>query len=236
MSMSKVEDNYSGDNFFIVDFDRTLVDSDKLFEVFLEISNRYITIPIEQIELAQQDIRQRGDSFDTAGYVRDCLNKEGRRDEWEKLIKLYIHESRSLNYLLPGAHELIEWLKVQKKSYGILTYGNPMWQHLKIAASGFKHVNHIITEEKAKGKIITSWKQQDGRYKLPEAFGSHVVEAIRLIDDKAVSFTSFPPEPSRGYWVIDPSNELPSQLGPIPENTKRYDNLYAVLQTLKSSG
>lgn len=232
--MSKIEDNYHEDSYFIVDFDRTLVDSDKLFEVFLEISNRFITVPIEQVELAQRDMRQRGDSFDTASYVRDCLNKESRTDEWEKLKKIYIHESRSLNYLLPGAYELIEWLKIQKKKYGILTYGNPIWQHLKLTASGFNHVDHIITGEKAKGKIITSWRQHDGSYKLPEALGNHVVDAIRLIDDKAVSFTSFPPEPSRGYWVIDPSNELPSQLGSIPQNTKRYNSLISVLLDLQS--
>ncbi|MCA9327734.1 HAD hydrolase-like protein, partial [Candidatus Saccharibacteria bacterium] len=162
--------------FYIVDFDRTLVDSDKLTEVFIEIADQYGAISREQVAKADADMKQTGDSFDTAGYVRDHLTREGRMDAWEDLEKQFIHECRSLNMLLPGAAELLEWLAQHGKRYGILTYGNPLWQRLKITAAGFKHVRHIILEQKEKGKLVSSWQENNGIFRIPEALGRGRVE------------------------------------------------------------
>lgn len=218
--------------FYIVDFDRTLVDSDKLLEVFVEVSQEYIAIPREQIEAADRDVKSRGDSFDTASYVRDRLAETGNADKWADLEKRFIHESRSLNYLLPGAAELLEWLASHGKHYGILTYGNPLWQHLKLTASGFNHVRHIILEHKDKGRLISSWQNTDKSFRLPEAFGRRVANRIVMIDDKAVSFEGFPVGTSKGYWVLDPAHELPSQQGSVPVNVVRMPDLAAVIREL----
>jgi len=221
--------------FYIVDFDRTLVDSDKLLEVFIEIANTYFAIPREQIERANEDVKQRGDSFDTAGFVRDHLYDHDRGDDWEKLEKRFIHESRALNYLLPGATELLEWLAANGKHYGILTYGNPLWQHLKLTASGFNHVRHMILEQKEKGMLIASWQKTDGSFKLPDALGRHSASHIVMIDDKAVSFAGLPGAPTQGFWVLDPANELPSQQGSVPANVTRLNTLHDILKVLRTS-
>jgi phosphoglycolate phosphatase-like HAD superfamily hydrolase len=218
--------------YYIVDFDRTLVDSDKLLEVFIEIAHNYFDIPREQIEKADADVKQRGDSFDTAKYVRDHLNAEDRSEEWADLEKQFIHESRALNYLLPGAAELLEWLAANGKRYGILTYGNPLWQHIKLTAAGFNHVRHIIMEQKEKGKLISTWQRPDGTFHLPDALGRGEADYIVMIDDKAVSFAEFPGSPSKGYWVLDPAHELLSQQGTVPANVTRYDNLYDAIKAL----
>lgn len=218
--------------FYIVDFDRTLVDSDKLTEVFIEVAEQYGAISREQIAKADADMKQIGDSFDTAGYVRDHLTAEGRLDAWEDLEKQFIHECRSLNMLLPGAAELLEWLAQHGKRYGILTYGNPLWQRLKITASGFKHVKHIIMEQKEKGKLISSWRQPGGTFRIPEALGRGEVDRIVMMDDKAVSFAGFPDGTSKGYWVLEPGRELPSQKGEVPINVVRVSNLYEVIEHL----
>ncbi|MCA9334709.1 HAD hydrolase-like protein, partial [Candidatus Saccharibacteria bacterium] len=205
-------------DFYIVDFDRTLVDSDKLFEVFIEIAHRYFDIPREQIEKANEDMKARGDSFDTAGYVREHLYEEDRGDEWKSLKEAYIKECQALNMLIPGASELIQWLESNGKQYGILTYGNPMWQGLKITAAGFDQTNHIVMVHKEKGRLISSWQDESGMFRLPEAFGGGLVDTIVMIDDKAISFSEYPPAPSKGFWVLDPQNELPSQKGSVQEN------------------
>lgn len=215
--------------FYIVDFDRTLVDSDKLFEVFIEIAHRYFAIPREQIEKANEDMKARGDSFDTAGYVREHLYEEDRGDEWKSLKQAYIKECQALNMLIPGASELIQWLESNGKQYGILTYGNPMWQGLKITAAGFDQTNHIVMVHKEKGRLITSWRDDSGMFRLPEAFGAGLVDSVVMIDDKAISFCEFPGEPSKGYWVLDPQNELPSQQGSVPENVVRCVDLREVI-------
>lgn len=218
--------------FYIVDFDRTLVDADKLLGVFIEIAHKYLDIPREQMEKANEDIKARGDSFDTAGYVREHLYEQDRGDEWNSLKKLYIQECQALNMLLPGAAELIEWLESNDKQYGILTYGNPMWQGLKITAAGFEQTSHIVMVHKEKGRLISSWRDESGIFNLPEAFGGGVVDSIVMIDDKAVSFSEYPEEPSRGYWVLDPANELPSQQGNVQENIERCTDLHEVMKRL----
>jgi FMN phosphatase YigB (HAD superfamily) len=220
--------------FYIVDFDRTLVDSDKLTEVFVEIAEEYNAISREQVLKADADMKQLGDSLDTAGYVRDYMFEQGRGDEWEKLEKTFIHESRSLNYLLPGAAELLEWLPANGKHYGLLTYGNPLWQHLKLTAAGFNHTRHMILEQKEKGKLISSWQKTDGSFRLPDALGRHSASHIVMIDDKAVSFAQFPDAPSKGYWVLDPAKELPSQQGTVAENVERHSDLASVIKALST--
>ncbi len=220
------------ETFYIVDFDRTLVDTDKLNEVFVEVATQYGAISTEQLQKADADVKRTGDSFDTAGYVRDRLADEDRSEDWEKLEKQFIHESRSLNYLLPGASDLLEWLALHGKRYGILTYGNPLWQHLKLTAAGFNHVRHIVMEHKEKGRLISSWHRPDDTFRLPQEFGGGTASAVVLIDDKAVSFAEFPGQPSRGYWVCDPAHELPAQQGSVPSNVTRHHALGDILELL----
>ena len=178
--------------FYIIDFDRTLVDSDKLLQVFIEVAQQHGGISREQIEAADAEVKRTGDSFDTAGYVRDHLFAEGRGEEWDNMEKQFIHESRALNYMLPGAGELVEHLKATSNNFGILTYGNPLWQRIKMTAAGFNHVPHIIITQKEKGRFISGWRQDDGSFRLPHEFGHGIVNEIVLIDDKAVSFSEFP--------------------------------------------
>ncbi|RYX78413.1 hypothetical protein EON76_05965 [bacterium] len=220
------------DSFYIIDFDRTLADSDKLFDVFLGVVDHYLELPREQVEAAYADVKARGDSFDTASYVRDHLADRGDTDQWEQLEKQYIHESRALNMLLPGAVELLTHLQTTHKRYGILTYGNPLWQHLKLTASGFNHVHRIIMEQKEKGRLVSSWLHSDGLYHLPQEFGGGTAKRIVMMDDKAVSFDGFPPSPSIGFQVVDKSKILPSQIGDIPSNVTVVDTLHTVIATL----
>lgn len=220
------------DVFYIVDFDRTLADSDKLLEVFIEIANNYFDIPREQLIKVDADIKARGDSNDMAGYVRDHLAEQGEGEKWGDLEKRFIHDSRALNYLLPGATELQGWLSANNKRHGILTYGNPLWQKMKLTASGFNHVPRIVTEHKHKGRLIRDWQQADGTFAIPHEFGGGFASKVILIDDKAVSFADFPSAPSGGHWVLDPSRELPSQQGVVPGNVQRHSDLFSVIESL----
>ena len=218
--------------YYIVDFDRTLVDTDKLNEVFIEICEQYGVISRERLMKVDAEVKQNGDSFGMAKYVRDTMAEQDRDGEWGKLEKQYIHESRALNYLLPGAAELLEWLAAHGKRYGILTYGNPLWQRMKLTAAGFNHTHHIILEKKEKGRFISKWQRSDGLFKIPDALGRGTVDRIVMIDDKAVSFDSFPGNPSAGYWVLDSARELPSQQGVVGSNVIRCQNLAEVRSRL----
>ncbi len=221
--------------FYIVDFDRTLADTDKLNDVFFAIVEQYAIISRQELKKADEDVKRQGDSFDTAGYVRDKLRDSGRSHDWQRLEKQYIHESHSLNMLLPGAAELLAYFASHDLRYGILTYGNPLWQRLKLAAAGFNHVPRIIMTNKEKGRLVRSWQQPDKTFVLPSEFGGGVADVITMIDDKAVSFGDFPYAPSRGYWVLDSAHELPSQQGSVPSNVIRLTALTEVMDFIQTS-
>lgn len=227
-----VQPTNSIDTFYIVDFDRTLADSDKLLQVFIEITNQYIILPLSQVEKIDADVKAKGDSFDTASYVRNHLADSDQLDLWERLEKQFIHESRALNMLLPGASELLSYLNQGQLPHGILTYGNPMWQHLKLTAAGFNHVHRIVTTNKHKGLLISSWLKEDGLFHLPQEFGGVTARKIVLIDDKAASFEGFPGEPSTGYQVLNLDNALPAQLGDVPSNVTHANTLAEVINLL----
>lgn len=217
--------------FYVVDFDRTLVDSDKLLEVFVEISGKYSPISGEQIKRLDAEIKQRGDTLFLAQYIRTTLSEKNRLGDWEKLEKSFIHEARYLNFLLPGADEFLEWLTLNNQDFGILTYGDPLWQKLKLSATGFNHVRHIVTEHKEKGKLIAKWLQDDGGFTVPKEYGGGTYEKLVLIDDKAVSFKDMPSS-AVGYWVLANGHELPSQVGDTDYNVTRYDNLLDILKVV----
>jgi len=204
--------------FYIVDFDRTLADSEKLFDMFVTMAQRYTALPEAQITAAHEQMIAKGDSFDTASYVRDHMREAGEGDRWNDLEKHYIHESRSVNMLLPGARDLLDEFRIRGERFGILTYGNPFWQHLKLSAVGFNHLHRIVMVQKQKGKLVSSWQQSDGSFHLPQEFGGGTVDRIVMLDDKAVSFDGFPGNPSAGYHVVDKAHLLPSQEGDVPSN------------------
>jgi len=220
------------ETFYVVDFDRTLADSDKLLEVFMTVSEQHLAIPREEIEKVDRDVKARGDTLDIVHYVRDQLAARDESVEWEEVEKQFIHESRGLNMLLPGAAELLDFLSSNNYRYGILTYGSPMWQRMKITASGFKYIPHIITESKEKGRFISHWQQEDQTFLIPKELGGGSAKTIVLIDDKADSFIGFPAHHSQGYWVLDPAHELPAQQGSVPATVVRYPNLHDLLEVL----
>ena len=187
---------------------------------------------LDSLHPIDSEVKQRGDTFLLATYVRDHLSSENRIDDWEAMEKLFIHESRSLNYLLPGANELFEWLDADDKSYGILTYGDVLWQKLKLSAAGFKQIPHIIMDKKEKGKLISSWLDAHGVFQIPSELGGGSADGVVMFDDKAVSFSQFPPSPSRGFWVLDSGHELLSQRGVAPGNVERLSDLSEALRRL----
>jgi phosphoglycolate phosphatase-like HAD superfamily hydrolase len=224
----------SESEFIVVDYDRTLADADKQLAIFIEVAEQHGAISRDQIMAADADVKLRGDSLDTAKYVRDHLREQNRLDEWQNLERQFIHESRFLNVMLPGATEMLEWLKQNGKRHGILTYGNPLWQRMKLTAAGFNHYPHIIMERKEKGRFITGWQTDDGIFAIPHEFGGGVADSVVLIDDKAVSFADFPGAPSRGIWVVDKANMLPSQKGEVPDNVSHVTDLTTIIDILEN--
>lgn len=232
--MSTIEPNSQpcSDTFYVVDFDRTLVDSDILLERFIAVVAKHTDVSTEGIVQAGQRAQQQGESFDAARYVRATLALQGHDEHWRELSDRFAEESSAGDMMLPGAARLLEALGGQKCRYGILTYGSPLWQGLKIRASGLHEVPRIITTHKEKGRTIAAWRLNGDEFALPPEFGGGVVQSIVLIDDKAVSFDGFPGAPSHGFHVVSSELGLPAQRGSVPGNVQRLTSLHEVVDRL----
>jgi hypothetical protein len=88
-----------------------------------------------------------------------------------------------------------------------MTYGNPYWQRLKIAAAGLEKVPCIVVDSSRKARQIASWYDEaQNRYVLPRPLldgagaDDRIVREIILVDDKLVAFDGLH-ERTRGYLV-----------------------------------
>lgn len=218
--------------FYLLDFDRCLVDTERLFDMFVEVVTHYTSIPMSELKAADRDMKRRGDSFDTASFVRERLLELGDVIVWEKIVQEFIEKVGETDVLMLGARQLIDRLDSRQLHYGVLTYGNPLWQDIKLRACGLSDLPTYIAPRKEKGLLIQSWLQS-GVFLLPKELTGVWTKALVLVDDKAVSFDGFPSLPSRGFWVLDDTQPiLPSQQGGVLSNVKRVQNLTDVINTI----
>ena len=70
--------------------------------------------------------------------------------------------------------------------FGIITYGNPKYQLLKLEFMGLSDVPVLVTSEPgAKASLIGSWRQEgSGAFAIPDALGGCEAELVMLVDDK----------------------------------------------------
>lgn len=144
-----------GSLFVLLDFDRTLADTDRLKMAF-----------DETVFEVRRDDSQETDSI---------------------VVERFLAKTSNANYLLPGAKELLRFLDDFLIAHGILTYGDSVWQELKLRAARLDQVPYLITDDKAKGRLISSWNQE-GVYRLPAELGAGEYQHLMLVDDRIHSF------------------------------------------------
>ncbi len=219
--------NEKSREYYLLDFDRCLADTDKLAEVFFDKVGAHTGITKDQLDLARRDVELSGGSFDAVAYIQDKLESSGDSQIFELIERDFIDSVRADDYLLPGARELLQ--KLENLQHGIMTYGGERWQRMKIAAVALDNVAALITATPKKGQLIASWQQSDSTFKLPRELNSNdqAFGSVVLIDDKAVSFRELPSN-AKGYQVLPSGNVLPSQAGDLPGNVTRVETLHDI--------
>ncbi|HET6747476.1 MAG TPA: HAD hydrolase-like protein [Candidatus Saccharimonadales bacterium] len=197
--MSQIEE------FYIIDFDRTLARTDDLRLLFESVAFKETAIPAEDIKQGELIYKN---NFDVIGYLRSLLKKTMSKEEVETTIKrvkqLYLKQAARENLLEPYAEELLMELHKHKAAFGILTTGSEEWQQVKIKAAGLADIPHLIVGTAKKSELIASWKQVDGRFLLPDELSgraSYGVDKIIFVDDKPISFEGIP-DGVEGFWVL----------------------------------
>lgn len=200
--------NQSADyRYWAVDFDRCLGNVDVLFNHYVEVLRDYHAVAPEEIIAARREVEASGGSFDLVRYLTD--NGIVTDAELELAGKEYISRAAvDPGVLMPGAHAFLAYLESNYHTrYGIVTFGNPYWQRLKIAAAGLADMPCMVVNSAHKARQIASWYDETTMgYLLPAALREGIdidarpIREVILVDDKPVAFDGLH-EATRGYLV-----------------------------------
>jgi len=216
--------------FHILDLDRTLLDTSKLAHHLKEIIARRDPELAHDINIEIMKHIKEGTSFFIFEYIAEQIHQE----QFERYINELNYISPASELLLPGATERIAFAKSQPGwSMGILTYGAPRDQKIKLKLTGLQMERHIITDTPKKGAIIASWKLPNGKYKLPIEFGGHTVDKLTFDDDKFIAFKDLP-EDVLGQWVTATSIGGSNEIRKLAANVRPVMNLEASIRYLKT--
>jgi hypothetical protein len=225
--MSTVVKDNSFSTFYLLDLDRTLFDTAKATEIMRGVVALHDTALAAALEQRFEEYERLGESFS----MRDFIVENVGEDEMQKIETKYIERARSQDILMPGTKELLEYLRSkQGVGMGILTYGSPLGQAMKIrAAVGLEEIPFLITAETYKGAQIASWRGSDEVYHLPDELGGGTTPSIVFVDDKPFSFKGLPID-CVGYHVI---SVFDAGIEKLPPNVTTLKNLAGVIKAEK---
>lgn len=213
---------------YVLDFDRTLVDSTRLAELLLVAMDMCGYGDLVQ-KLSSIETTSRGSSFSPLRELRNLLNQTIARDtsnEKQELIESELENIHSVfvtlgkdigeesyedgGFFEPGARELLASTEGRRM---IFTYGvDHEWQTWKLEAAKLTNEFHDITTEVgpngkpiAKPKLITRmWSQENDCFEVRSVVsGAEPVKAKNLImvDDKIDNLRELP-QGVRGYFYL----------------------------------
>ncbi|MDN5274228.1 MAG: hypothetical protein JWP06_129 [Candidatus Saccharibacteria bacterium] len=223
--------------FYVIDLDRTLVNTEKLYEVLELVLERDTDVGTQRLNEERAAIEANGESFVMVNSLRRILEAANSTVSWQELQRAFILEAQHTGGVLePYAAELLQILNDRQLPYGIITYGSEAWQLAKIEAAGLMDVPHLVTRIKEKGRLLTGWKHAGDTFIIPPAmthdFTPLEVDSIVFLDDKAVSFNDMPTG-VRGVFVKSPTRELlESQRGALPSSVATVVGLNGAIELL----
>lgn len=221
--------------YWVIDFDRCLGNVDVLFEHYLDVLCDHHRIDAESIVTARRKVEASKGSFDVVSYLisNGLLTDNELQLVGEGFIRRSAGDAR---VLMPGAQEFLRYLKLCFEGrYGVVTFGNPYWQQLKISAAGLGGMPHMVVNSPQKASYIATWyDNQAERYILPKSLlnshsGAHqTIKEVVLVDDKPKAFDGLHAMTS-GYLVTQRTedSDIPMSIGRV----KWVENLTAIIDS-----
>lgn len=209
--------------FYVLDLDRTIYNTIKAAELLKGVIALHDTALAAALEQRFEEYTSQGESFSMRDFVVESVGEA----EMQKIEVKYHELALQQDLLNPGARELIAYIQAKEGAeLGILTYGSPLGQAMKIAAANdLKNIPYLITSETFKGALIASWRQDDDRYHLPEELGGFIAKNIVFVDDKPFAFKGLPID-CRGYLV---KSVFDAGIEKLPPYVEVVDSLTKVL-------
>ena len=196
--------------FQAIDLDRTLFDTWAMVDNLGEVLEAFDPELRAEMDIESARCLEAKESFQIFDFLKVRLGN--RFVAFTTELKRHIGQDE---LLMPGAKERLRFANSRPNwSGGIVTYGQPDGQRLKLELAGLTAYPHLVTDAAEKSRMIASWQQADGSFTLPRAFGGKTVDIVTLDDDKLNAFEAMP-ENSYGNWVIGdqrPERALPASL------------------------
>jgi hypothetical protein len=180
--------------FYVLDFDRTLYDTIAGARLLTEVAASYDAKLGEALRIHTDELLVAKTSFSILDFIRDFVGEQVATE----IRDAFIEQAGKQDLLIEGTRELLAFIESRGDRAGILTYGSPEGQAVKISASGLS-MPHLITSEGRKGRLLASW-YKEGSYELPDEYGGRADQLV-FVDDKIISFAELPAESIRGYWL-----------------------------------
>jgi len=183
--------------YYILDLDRTIFDTVKATILMEGVVALHDASLAASLGSKFEETNALGESFSIRDFIAESVGEE----ETLKIQEKYKAAAIGQDLLMPGARELMAYIHtLEHDMFGIMTYGSPLGQAMKIQAAGLGDVPTLITQETFKGAEIATWRQADGLYHMPTELGGVTAKEIVFIDDKPFSFKGLPVD-CRGYLV-----------------------------------
>ena len=216
--------------FHIIDLDRTLFDTSKLITTMRGM----IAIGHPEFALVMDEAIAKCSSNGNSFFIFDFIGDNIGQTALSEYVLQLAGTLGASDLLLPGANDRIAFAASQPEwGMGILTFGSPKDQEIKLKLAGLDKHSYIVTDTPEKGAIISSWRLPNGQYQLPKAFGGRVVDILTFDDDKRTAFDNLP-EDVLGQWINKESALLERKASALPSNVHAIPDLRSSVEYLKS--
>jgi len=187
--------------FQLIDLDRTLFDTSKFAKALTDELNKVHPGLGTQLDEQFEKAYAREETFFLLRYLRQEMGNQ----QFEALVDEVVAKQpeKGAAFKLPGFHarlELADTLSSRTPGWGILTYGDPIDQLMKMKLVGLEGAPMYCTPSPNKGETIAQWQQEDGRFHLPDEYGGGIVDTLTFEDDKYRAFLELP-KGVFGIWL-----------------------------------
>lgn len=200
------------DFLYVIDLDRTLIDTDKVIEILFEslvsagVDGAAFISKLEKARINEENIDTKAE-----------LDKLGT-NIWNKFSEYFLSEVKKRKIVYDDSFRFLDKLAKSKSKHMILTYGlSKAWQRLKLDATQLSDINYLITDTRDKSGLIQSWKDDKGIFQVPK-FSSLSAKKIILIDDREKAFLNTD-KLLTGY-LIDRAGKFDKKSEDLPKYTK----------------
>lgn len=212
---------------FVADLDRFLINTDLTVKL---LGQACIAEGIDEAELYNRTLAAEveGRSYDAWEYVQERHSS----DLEEAIISRFLEKALEQPIEYEDTPDFLADLETNLVPVLILTMGEEKWQTIKLMAAGLILRPYLITQSKAKGSIINSWKTGQGNYEPPKTALGISSRTVYLGDDKTSSFEGLPSD-CNGYLLRRSGERVTkSQTGSLPPNVKTVSRLYQISDDL----